>query len=207
MRKDFVSRRHELPRALSIVVALGCMGCETVADRCHPTTDGCPQPYLGSACDDVQLQVTALDSSFVGDLVRDGDSIAVLSSPASSWSMWVSAVATNLSPCGVHVGVQLRDPMTDETFAVGATVIDLVAGPDGWGRPSNDLGGYAFVPMCPNYNPFAVVGLGWDLEIAAQDADGRQVARRVQVFPECDRDDRSGCECACDPGYAPGKCG
>jgi hypothetical protein len=139
----------------------------------------------------------------LADLVAGGE-VPLIQPPQGGKVVLVGVRARNVDGCGLQLTASLRDPCTDRIIGLESRPVNLRAGADGWGEPSQpaELSDYANLAACPSAAAVHdIEGEPYLLRIRVDDGDGREASAEAMIVPVCAEPelvDQCKCECSFD---------
>jgi hypothetical protein len=192
--------RWRLLGLLSLLATAGCKGGPA------PCTT-----FIGSPQQPIEGTLITVDKNGALVDVAAGDAVLLQPPPQGGYVVYAGARARNLKACNVDFQGQLIDMATGGLAGFDRRQANLVAGPDGWGRPDgSQFANLANVNPCPDPSPNDVQGRTLLLQMQLTDQDGRTLKLSTPVVPQCQLDDpgvQANCVCTCSANYSLGKCG
>jgi hypothetical protein len=197
-------------RCVATIVALVAASCASPKPPNEGSPEACPAGFLGNAdaAADFDIQVLRADNTAA---TIDGGPVPLLMPPQGGRVIFAGVRATNVDGCGLQLTGALRNPTTGRVTFESRT-INLTATGDGWGTSATSadasaIGSFSNIPVCPNeWSASDLFGQPYWLEMTVTDREKRQLAKKVQVTPECAQPDNLGqCLCICMAGYVLGQ--
>lgn len=186
---------------LAIVAA--CGGCTGGEDPLQ----GCKLDYLGDEALPLEMKLVARDADEVAREIVNASDVDMILPPQGGRVIFVGAVATNVSACGVELSGALRDLSTGQ-LRVDARTTNLKPKGGGWGGPlDGDISTFSNIPLCPNqWASTAVHGAPFELTVTLSDPQGKTASQTMQVTPVCGQPaNEAECLCQCKQGYVLGQ--
>lgn len=179
----------------AILGALAVAGCSDDAPPC-----GFGDPSLPMEMEVVYRTVDGETAA-----VTEAGQVPLVQPPQGGKVLLVSARANNVSGCRVQLTASLRDQCSNRIAALEQRPVELTAGADGWGEPTDpmQLNNYANVPACPTAaSTRDIEDEPYLLKVRIVDDLGRTAEKEVVVTPVCAEPEFEGqCRCECDKNY------
>jgi hypothetical protein len=169
----------------------------------------CALKDSGDPTKDIELELTVRGIDDNSTLLKDGDTVPLITPPQGGRVVFIGVRARNLSPCGVVLSGVVGDPSSKKIMLDERTV-NLRTGADGWATSiDSNIASFANVAVCPNeWSDADLFDSPYDLSLTLTDKKGRTATKKVSATPKCAETDPTldkECHCICKHGYVLGQ--
>lgn len=208
-RRTGIRRAPRLAAWAAAALLPSFLGCsDDVGPETEPPKNTCPFEHLGDEGADIQMEIFALDASYVSRPIQEGSTIDILFPPQGGRVLFVGVRATNLSPCGVQLRGALRD-LESGRVMLDERTLNLEPAGDGWGKSKDsNIASFSNVPVCMNqWSERDIFDQDYELDVRLMDRKGRTAEAKTLVRPVCGEPGELEieCRCICKAGYQLGE--
>jgi hypothetical protein len=206
------------PLALLLVVA-ATTGCPDETSTSGGGGDGagppsCTDPIFGDPTADPEIEAFFLDVNEADVFITDGATLDVVEPPQGGRVTFVGARVKNMSPCGMFITAEIKDPISGAVRFDGRNPKMVDDGQGFLTIQSGEIGNYSNIPLCPNNWAESDVFSGeWDLTVTMRAGD-REAKKTYKVGLQCTDKTLAdnglnpppgvvldACLCSCSEGY------
>jgi len=148
-------------------------------------------------------------------MLTEGDALDLWRAPQGGHVVLVAAKVRHFPSTAAALRVRVWSPATGILIAEEKRTVAMVPVPDEPDTAQPDLRSrsqVSHVPLCPNYDPDAIVDRELEVEVqmtALYTDPPQQAAARVHLVPRCNQEaatEQELCRCECGASYTLGKC-
>jgi hypothetical protein len=174
----------------------------------------CTDPIFGDPNAEPEIEAFFLDIDDNDVFIADGSVLDVVEPPQGGRVTFVGARVKNMSPCGLFLTAEVKDPVSGAVRFDGRNPKVKDDGEGFLTIESGEIGNYSNVPLCPNnWSEGDVFAGEWDLTVTMRGGD-REAKKTYKISMQCTDKTLAdnglnpppgvvldACLCACSEGY------